>query len=171
MNGLLISFNSFTTFSSASIQSFLVKSPIEPSVVTIIPIVEWSFITFSVPISAASTNGISSGNQGVLTIRGPFSSSYPLALSITYPTQSTRRILHVKSSIFILAILFGTNLGSMVIIVFPPEDCGISSKVLFFSYSSLILGTTRFSTTFFIKVDLPVRTAPTTPRYISPPVR
>jgi hypothetical protein len=38
----------------------LVNSPIEPSVVITIPMVAWSLITFSVPISAASINGISS---------------------------------------------------------------------------------------------------------------
>ena len=75
---------------------------------------------------------------------------------------------NVLSSIFILATLFGTNLGSIVIIVFPPLDCGISSRALFLSYSSSILGTTKDSTTFFIKVLLPVRTAP---KYIYPPVR
>ena len=40
-------------------------------------------ITFSVPISAASTKGIGSLYQGVITILGPLSSSYPLAASIT----------------------------------------------------------------------------------------
>ena len=53
-------FNSLITVSSALTYSFLGISPIEPSVVTTIPIVECSFITFSVPISAASTKGIGS---------------------------------------------------------------------------------------------------------------
>jgi hypothetical protein len=35
----------------------------EPSVVTTIPIVECSFITFSVPISAASVKGIGSNQR------------------------------------------------------------------------------------------------------------
>jgi hypothetical protein len=35
----------------------------DPSVVTTIPIVECSLITFSVPISAASTNGMGSEYQ------------------------------------------------------------------------------------------------------------
>mgnify|MGYP004452948147 CR=1 FL=1 len=51
------------TLASASIYSFLGISPKEPSVVTTIPIVECSFITFSVPISAASTKGIGSEYQ------------------------------------------------------------------------------------------------------------
>ena len=48
-------------------------------VVTTRPIVECSVITFSVPISAAILNGISSSNQGVLTILGVSSSIYPIA--------------------------------------------------------------------------------------------
>lgn len=35
----------------------------DPSVVTTIPIVEWSLITFSVPISAASIKGMASEYQ------------------------------------------------------------------------------------------------------------
>ena len=50
------------------------------------------------------------------------------------------------------------------IIVFPEALWGISSKHFFFSYSSSILSTIKFSITFFIKVDLPVLTAPTTPK-------
>ena len=73
-------------------------------------------------------------------------------------------MLHSRSSIFTLATLFGTNLGSIVIIVLPPDDCGVSSRALFFSNSSLILGIIKFSNTFLIKVDLPVLTAPTTPK-------
>ena len=126
--------------------------------------VEWSFITFSVPISAASTNGISSVYHGVFTILGPFSSVAPWALSIMYPTQSINLILHVKSSILILAALLGTNFGSVVIIVLPAALWGISSKALFLSYSSSIFGTINVSTIRFIKVDLPVLTAPTTPK-------
>ena len=83
INGFPISFSSSTIVFSASKYSFLGISPIEPSVVTTIPIVEWSFITFSVPISAASTKGIASSYHGVLTYLGPFSSSYPLAALIT----------------------------------------------------------------------------------------
>ena len=53
-----------------------------PSVVTTMPMVECSAITFRVPISAASAMGISSGNQGVWTIRGRSSSSWPTAPGI-----------------------------------------------------------------------------------------
>jgi len=49
-------------------------------------------------------------------------------------------------------------------IVLPAALCGTSSNALFLSYSSSILGTIKFSTTFLIKVLLPVLTAPTTPR-------
>jgi len=56
-------------------------SVIEPSVVTKIPIVECSVITFFVPISAAFSKGISSSDQGVFTILGISSSKYPIALS------------------------------------------------------------------------------------------
>ncbi len=69
-NGLLISFNSLITLSSASSYSSRGIALIEPSVVTTSPIVECSLITFCVPISAAILNGISSGNHGVLTILG-----------------------------------------------------------------------------------------------------
>ena len=136
----------------------------EPSVVTTIPIVECSFITFSVPISAASVKGIGSLYHGVITKRGPFSSSYPLAAFTTYPTQSIILILALKSSTFILAAVAGTNFGSVVIIVLPAAACGNSSKHLFLSYSSSILGITKFSINFLMKVDFPVLTAPTTPR-------
>src|SRR5574344_1149674 len=78
----------------------------------------------------------------------------------------TSPILHSNSSTLILATFFGINLGSIVIIVFPPLDCGSSSRVLFLSNSSVIFGITRVSTTFLINVDLPVLTAPTTPKYI-----
>ena len=45
-----------------------------PSVVTTIPMVECSLMTFLVPISAAMLKGISSSNQGVFTMRGASSS-------------------------------------------------------------------------------------------------
>ena len=51
----------------------------EPSVVTTTPTVQWSSITFRVPSSAASVRGISSSNQGVVTIRGAPSSVAPMA--------------------------------------------------------------------------------------------
>ena len=51
-----------------------------PSVVTKIPIVECSEITFVVPSSAAVSKGISSSDHGVFTILGTSSSKYPIAL-------------------------------------------------------------------------------------------
>ena len=77
-------------------------------------------------------------------------------------------MLVVISSILILAPLEGTNFGSTVIICLPLDVCGISSKHLFLSFSSSTFGTTKVSITFLINELLPVLTAPTTPRYISP---
>ena len=74
INGLLISFNSLITLSSASSYSERSISLIEPSVVMTRPIVEWSVMTFLVPISAAMSKGIASSNQGVFTMRGASSS-------------------------------------------------------------------------------------------------
>ena len=70
--GLPMEVNSSITVFSASKYSLLGISPIEPSVVTTIPMVEWSLITFSVPISAASTNGIGSWYQYDLFLWYPF---------------------------------------------------------------------------------------------------
>ena len=50
-----------------------------PSVVTTMPMVECSAMTFRVPISAASVMGMGWGNQGVVTIRGVSSSREPTA--------------------------------------------------------------------------------------------
>ena len=52
-----------------------------PSVVTTMPMVQWSSITFLVPSSAASAMGISWSNHGVVTMRGLPSSVEPTALS------------------------------------------------------------------------------------------
>ena len=58
---------------------------------------------------------------------------------------------------------FGINFGSVVIMVLPPALCGSSSLALSFLYSLSIFGITSKSIKFLIKVDLPVRTGPTTP--------
>ena len=50
-----------------------------PSVVTTMPRVEWSVMTFWVPISAAWVMGISWSNHGVVTIRGTPPSVCPMA--------------------------------------------------------------------------------------------
>ena len=50
-----------------------------PSVVTTMPMVECSAMTFRVPISAASDIGISCSNQGVVTIRSVSPSRWPTA--------------------------------------------------------------------------------------------
>ena len=81
--GFLISLSSPITLSSASSYSALGISVILPSVVTTIPTVEWSFITFLVPSSAASLNSIGLSDQGVITILGFSSSICPMALSTT----------------------------------------------------------------------------------------
>ena len=83
------------------------------------------------PISAASPKGISSSDQGVLTILGRSSSKYPIALFTKYPTQSTNLALNLTfPSSVISTASFGTNLGSVVIIVLPEALCGSSSKAL-----------------------------------------
>ena len=51
----------------------------EPSVVTTMPMVECSAITFRVPTSAASVMGISWSYQGVVTMRGASPSNWPMA--------------------------------------------------------------------------------------------
>ena len=68
-------------------------------------------------------NGISSWYHGVFTIRSCPASSCPEAPFTIYPTQSIRRIL-TSTSWFrrITAASFGTNLGSVVIIVLPAAD-------------------------------------------------
>jgi hypothetical protein len=105
-----------------------------------------------------------SGNQGVLTIRGAFSSIYPKAPSTIYPTQSMRRTLNVVlASSFTSTASFGTNFGSVVMTVFPDALCGSSSMERALSYSLPIFGKTRDSINRLINVDLPVRTGPTTP--------
>ena len=63
------------TRSSASAYSSRGISVMDPSVVTMTPIVAWSAMTFCVPISAASVIGISWSNHGVLTMRGSSSSN------------------------------------------------------------------------------------------------
>ena len=68
------------TLSSASSYSSLGMSLMLPSVVTTSPMVEWSVMTFFVPISAAILKGMASSNQGVFTMRGCSSSIYPKAL-------------------------------------------------------------------------------------------
>ena len=50
-----------------------------PSVVTTMPMVEWSVMTFWVPSSAAWVMGISWSIQGVVTIRGWSPSICPMA--------------------------------------------------------------------------------------------
>ena len=57
----------------------------------------------------------------------------------------------------------GMNFGSVVIMVLPAAACGNSSCARCFAGPCCILGTTSVSITLRIKVDLPVRTGPTTP--------
>ena len=79
IKGFLIAFNSSITLSSASKYSSLSIPVILPSVVTTRPMVEWSVITFLVPISAASSKGISYSYHGVFTILASSPSIYPIA--------------------------------------------------------------------------------------------
>ena len=78
--GFPISVSSATTRCSASSYSPRGSSPKLPSVVTTRPMVEWSVITFFVPISAAMLKGTGFSNQGVMTMRGMSFSIYPSAL-------------------------------------------------------------------------------------------
>ena len=67
--GLPVFLHSSTVFSSPSTYCSLERSVKLPSVVTMIPILECSSMTFLVPSSAAFVKGISWADQGVLTIR------------------------------------------------------------------------------------------------------
>ena len=128
MKGLLISFSSSITRSSASSYSSRGISVMLPSVVTTRPMVECSLITFRVPSSAAMLKGISCSYQGVFTIRGALFSMYPRAEGTIYPTQSIRRtfMVAVPSTVMVTASS-GINLGSVVMMVRPAEDWGSSS--------------------------------------------
>ena len=108
------------------------KSLNEPSDVRTIARLEWFSIIFSVPILAASLKSIGSSNQGVFTNRGPSSFWYPKALGITNPTESTILKFILISPMLTLIASDGTNLGSTVIICFPADVWGSSSKILFF---------------------------------------
>ena len=88
INGLPIALSSCIVLSSGSIYASLAISPKLPSVVTTIPIVEWSCITLRVPSSAACVNGIGLSDHGVITILSPSPSSSPPAPFTIYPTQS-----------------------------------------------------------------------------------
>ena len=57
----------------------------------------------------------------------------------------------------------GINFGSVVMIVLPAEDCGSSSTARVCAALSSMFGRTSVSMNRLIKVDLPVRTGPTTP--------
>ena len=149
---------------SASVYASRSSSPIEPSVTTTIPMVAWSRITFSVPMRAASTNGISSSIHGVLTIRFSSPSICPLAPCTINPTQSiSRTLISLWSASIMLAASCGMNFGSVVIIVLPAADCGSSSSARLLAFSSSIFGNTNKSINRLINVDFPVRTGPTTP--------
>ena len=105
-------------------------------------------------------------------MRTPSSSLYPFASGMTKPTQSTNRTFTLNpSSNSMVAALFGTNFGSVVMIVLPIPACGSSSIIRAFSYSSGTYGSTALSINSLINVDFPTRTGPTIPKYISPPHR
>ena len=56
------------------------------------------------------------------------------------------------------------NFGSVVMIVRPAADCGSSSVARSRRDASVMCGITSVSMNRLMKVDLPVRTGPTTPR-------
>ena len=135
-----------------------------PSVVIAMAIVEWSLITLFVPVRAAAAKGIGLSDQGVFTILGSSPSFVPSAPSTIYPTQSIRRILNFTfSPTCSSAGLEGTNLGSVVVIIFPCPIRGSSSLALSFSKLLLMFGRTAFSIKRLMKVDLPVRHGPVMP--------
>ena len=100
-----------------------------PSVVTTMPMVECSAMTFRVPISAASVMGISWSNQGVVTIRGASSSVladgplHHVAHAVDEPHGAD-----APSGSWIWAASSGTNLGSAVMMVRPEPLWGSSSR-------------------------------------------
>ena len=57
----------------------------------------------------------------------------------------------------------GINFGSVVMMVLPADDCGISSTARVRRAAASMLGMTSASRNLLIKVDFPVRTGPTTP--------
>ena len=65
----------------------------------------------------------------------------------------------------------GMNLGSVVMMVRPAADWGSSSRARSFASSGPMAGSTSFSINCLMRVLLPVRTGPTTPMRMSPPVR
>ncbi len=72
--GLPSSLSSRITCCSASTKFSRGISPKLPSVVTTTPRVECSVMILRVPTTAASSKGMSSSNQGVVTMRGPSAS-------------------------------------------------------------------------------------------------
>ena len=169
-NGFPCVFNSATVCSSAGTKFSLAISPKLPSVVITRPIVECSWITFSVPAFAASWKGIALENQGVFTILSLPSSTFPPASFTRKPTQSiSRTFAFLSSPRSTDTASFGINLGSTVVIIFPEPLNGSWSLTSFCIFSS-IPGKATSSINLRINVDFPVRTGPTTPMYISPPV-
>ena len=65
----------------------------------------------------------------------------------------------------------GINFGSVVIMVRPAADWGSSSRARRRASSFSMAGSTSCSMNCLMRVLLPVRTGPTTPIKISPPVR
>ena len=89
---------------------------------------------------------------------------YPRELRRIYPTQSIIRTRKAtSSSTWISTASSGMNLGSVVIMVLPAADWGSSSMARSRRNWLSMLGSTKVSIKRLIKVDLPVRTGPTTP--------
>ena len=66
-------------------------------------------------------------------------------------------------SMLMVTACSGINFGSVVMMVRPAADWGSSSLARSFMYALSIWGITSVSMNRLIKVDLPVRTGPTTP--------
>ena len=162
--GLPIAASSAATRRSASTYSARGASVTLPSLVTKIPIVEWSRITLRVPVSAASSKDIFSSLHGVSTIRVLPSPSAVAADGIIYPTQSiSLTFAFLPSPRSIVSPPSGTNLGCVVMTAFPSADCGSSSVTRLRRCLSSIPSSNASSANFLMKVDLPVLTGPTTP--------
>ena len=142
-----------------------------PSVVTSTATVACSRMTFSVPVFAASEKGSGASCQGVLTRRSLPSSSAPAAPGTRNPTQSmSRTSAEVFSPNRTETGRAGTNFGSVVMMVLPAADWGSSSSICE-RFSPAAAGMTSCWENRLMKVDLPVRTGPTTPMYSAPCVR
>ena len=97
-------------------------------------------------------------------MRAPPSSMLPRAPLTRYPTLSTMRTRTAAPSCKnTCAASLGTNLGCVVMMVFPDPLCGSSSSSRSRLGPGAMWGKTSSSMKRAMKVLFPVRTGPTTP--------